>query len=234
MEKPTRQAKVHRLLCIKGLVDNHPYPALNDLDRKLIARLNRRDGFFIECGANNGHLQSNTFALEYQYGWRGILIEAIPDLARLCAFLRLGAEVYNCALVAEGFAGETVTMRFAGLKSLVRGCKQAEVEEQWVTSGIRNESLGETYAVEVHARTLNSILDDERPERIDLFSLDVEGYELEVLKGLDLDRHRPEFILVEAHDPAAIGSHLAPWYDLEAELTPGWDFLYRARRPLGA
>jgi hypothetical protein len=28
-------------------------------------------------------------------------------------------------------------------------------------------------------------------------SIDVEGYELEVLKGLDLERHAPEYLLVE-------------------------------------
>lgn len=48
------------------------------------------------------------------------------------------------------------------------------------------------------ACTLSSILDgiDNIPE-IDFFSLDVEGYELEVLKGLDFSKYRPKYILVE-------------------------------------
>ena len=32
---------------------------------------------------------------------------------------------------------------------------------------------------------------------VDLLSLDVEGYEAEVLAGLDLDRHAPRMIVVE-------------------------------------
>ena len=37
-------------------------------------------------------------------------------------------------------------------------------------------------------------------EKIDLFSLDVEGYELNVLNGLDLDRHKPTNILIEIYN----------------------------------
>jgi hypothetical protein len=35
-----------------------------------------RDGYFVELGANNGLLYSNTVELERRYGWRGLCIEA--------------------------------------------------------------------------------------------------------------------------------------------------------------
>ena len=47
--------------------------------------------------------------------------------------------------------------------------------------------------------TLNDILESQNVTKIDFFSLDVEGYELEVLKGLDLKRFTPKVILVEWH-----------------------------------
>ena len=50
-------------------------PALNDLDRKLEKYLNYRDGYFIECGANDGYSQSNTYFLEKKLNWRGLLVE---------------------------------------------------------------------------------------------------------------------------------------------------------------
>ncbi|MEF2230470.1 MAG: FkbM family methyltransferase [Pseudodesulfovibrio sp.] len=225
-----RVARLNRLMHIKKLCIDHPYPALNDLDRKLEKYIGRKDGFFIECGANNGYFQSNTFYYEYQLGWKGILVEAIPELAAVCAYQRLNARVYNCGLVSTEYPDDRITLRFAGLKSLVSGCKGGgEAEDKWVSSGVHNEGLPGTYEVSVPARTLTSILDVERPEHIDLFSLDVEGYELEVLRGLDLERYRPEYILVEVHDPEGITAHLAPWYDLVEELTPGWDFLFKAK-----
>jgi hypothetical protein len=36
-------------------------------------------GFFVECGALDGELRSNTLTLERDHGWRGVLIEADPD-----------------------------------------------------------------------------------------------------------------------------------------------------------
>ena len=47
-------------------------PAAYDLDRKLARHLTRRDGFFIECGANDGFAFSNTYYLERIRGWREI------------------------------------------------------------------------------------------------------------------------------------------------------------------
>ncbi len=38
----------------------------------------KRDGFFIECGALDGETRSNTLILERQLGWEGVLIEADP------------------------------------------------------------------------------------------------------------------------------------------------------------
>ncbi len=232
MNNEVRLAKLKRLMDIKRLVQTTPYTGLNDLDRKLKKYINFRNGFFIECGANNGHNQSNTFHYEYYLDWKGILIEAIPHLAQECAYLRMHSAVYNCALVSRNFVGDTLPIRFAGLKSIAQGIKPPEVEEQWVASGVRNENLPGTFTAEVPVRTLTSILDEEKPERIDLFSLDVEGYEPEVLNGLDLDRYRPHYVLIEMHEAAAIEKIMGPYYDLAEELTKGWDLLYRAKNPV--
>ena len=51
------------------------YKAQDDLDIKLKKFLNKRNGFFIEIGANDGVHQSNTFYLEKNKNWYGLLIE---------------------------------------------------------------------------------------------------------------------------------------------------------------
>ena len=38
----------------------------------------KRDGKFLDIGANNGVTLSNTFALANFYGWSGLLVEASP------------------------------------------------------------------------------------------------------------------------------------------------------------
>ena len=51
---------------------------LIELDRQLLPHLDKRKGFFIEAGANDGVTQSNTLFFERHRGWRGLLVEPIP------------------------------------------------------------------------------------------------------------------------------------------------------------
>ena len=51
-------------------------------------------------------------------------------------------------------------------------------------------------SVFVPARTLDSIM-EEVGQKIDFLSLDVEGYELEVLGGSMIEKHRPKYVCVE-------------------------------------
>ena len=68
--------------------DRYSRPALNDIDHKLEEYLPYKNGFFIEVGANDGFAQSNTYYFEKLRGWKGVLIEPIPDLYAKC----LGSE----------------------------------------------------------------------------------------------------------------------------------------------
>jgi HD superfamily phosphohydrolase len=56
--------------------------------------------------------------------------------------------------------------------------------------------------------------------------LDVEGYEIEVLKGLDFSRFSPSYILVETNARAAVESILSSRYEMIEQMTRH-DFLYR-------
>src|SRR5215469_15752453 len=81
--------------------DRYSYLALNDLDRKLKKYLDFENGSFIEAGGNDGLSQSNSYWFERFRGWRGLLIEPVPDQARQCRHNRPRAEVINTALVAD-------------------------------------------------------------------------------------------------------------------------------------
>jgi hypothetical protein len=63
---------------------------------------------------------------------------------------------------------------------------------------------------EVEVRTLDDVLADAGSPEIDFMSLDVEGFELQVLRGFDLARHRPAMLLVEDHlENLLVHRHLA-------------------------
>ncbi|MCJ8281793.1 MAG: FkbM family methyltransferase [Rivularia sp. ALOHA_DT_140] len=91
-------------------------------------------------------------------------------------------------------------MMYGHTMSLVKGAfnnKQLESERV----AIAGRKLGFTpYTVKVRARTLTSILDEANVKKIDFFSLDVEGFELNALKGLDFNKYQPEFMLIECLD----------------------------------
>lgn len=68
-------------------------------------------------------------------------------------------------------------------------------------------ALGVRYAAEapearqimVNVRTCESLLTEHAPDlqTIDILSIDVEGWELEVLRGLDFEKRRPRVVIVE-------------------------------------
>lgn len=196
------------------------------IDEKLRRHLDIDGGFFVEAGANDGINFSNTYYLERARGWTGVLVEGVPDLARACVRHRPASRVFNCALVAPDAEGEPVKMHYSNLQSIVAGALPYE----HVRAGLASQ--GErTYDVEVPGRTLSSVLDEVQPQRFDLLVLDVEGYEPQVLQGLDLERHRPSFALVEVLDEAAyaaVEGALGSRYEAVERLTPT-DVLFRLR-----
>jgi hypothetical protein len=81
--------------------DRYTHFAQSDLDRKLAKYMSYRGGFFIEAGANDGLAQNNTYWFEQFLGWRGLLVEAVPEKAAQCRRNRPRAKVVNAALVGD-------------------------------------------------------------------------------------------------------------------------------------
>jgi FkbM family methyltransferase len=208
--------------------DRYSYLAINDLDRKLSAYMDFRGGTFIEAGANDGLAQNNSYWFERFRGWRGLLIEAVPEKAIACRRNRPKATVVQSALVASDDV-KSVRIRTAGLMAYVEGGFTDPAQEK-----IHLDYAMEFYdpatitEIEVPARTLSSILDEQKMDRIDLLSLDVEGFEAEVLKGLDISRHHPAYILVETKQIDAIMAVLRGAYE-HVGLLSHHDYLLRVK-----
>ena len=179
--------------------DRFSHLALNELDHKLKKYLDFDNGFFIEAGGNDGLSQSNSYWFERFRGWRGILVEAVPDQARLCARNRPKSQVINAALVADANT-KSVRIMAARLMAFVPGARTAAQDEEHLQAAIHAQNLKAVPEIEVPATTLAAILDTLGGRRVDFFSLDVEGYEMPVLQGMAPERHRPRLILVETKD----------------------------------
>lgn len=209
-------------------------PALYAMDAKLDRYLNRDGGFFVEAGANDGYNQSNTYWLARARGWRGLLVEPVPELHAEAVAERPESYVFNAALVAASEEGSTVTMRYGGLMSIVAGSRGGSEADAAYLAPAFTLGLEEPYEVTVPARTLSSLLDEVRAPEVDLLSLDVEGFEPQVLRGLDWERHAPRHLLIEHQaEPerrAAIEAVLGDRYAVADELSP-YDTLYVRARP---
>lgn len=154
----------------------------------------KTNGVFIELGANNGLTQSNTAFFEFHRGWKGILIEPSVSAYTECVKNRPNSMCVNAACVSNEYSAPHVNGDFNGnLMSSVNGTR------------LHNNQLNQCSAI-----TLERVLDTRYISHIDFLSLDVEGYELEVLRGLNLNKYRPTFMLIELYqkDYAAIVSFL--------------------------
>jgi FkbM family methyltransferase len=197
------------------------------------------EGVFVEAGANDGVQESNTLLLEERKGWSGLLVEPIPELADQCRRNRPGCIIEQAALVSDDFPGDSVTMTYSGRLSVVHGAwGTADDDRAFAEAGTRMQKGIAIYDVEVPAYTLSALLDRHGIAQVDFLSLDVEGYELHALRGLDFARHRPAFLLVEIFDRnhQDVSAYLDRWYERVADLGRGeaegrWasEVLFRSR-----
>ena len=220
--------RIYRRPAVAIAASAKQYYGLDALDKKLELHLDFDNGVFVEAGANDGQTQSNTAYFARHRGWRGLLVEPIPELAARCRAARPESVVENCALVTSAADGRPVPMTYCGLMSVVDGgWSDPEAERAHVETGRQVQSLT-TYHVDVPGKSLSALLDKHKMANIDLLSLDVEGFERQALEGLDLRRHRPRFILVEARFREEIDDLLLPHYEAVAQLSHH-DVLYRLK-----
>lgn len=144
----------------------------------------RTEGYFVEVGANDPKNGSQTWLLE-RVGWTGLLIEPLPDKFEILRKERPKSQVLQVAISAPEKVGEQLF--YIGSDD-VRSSLEKNVDDP----GVVYEKT-----VKVQVMTLDHILDQVEAPLIDFLSIDVEGTELEVLKGLDLMRWKPKLILIE-------------------------------------
>lgn len=175
---------------------------------KVLARLfaGVRRGICVEVGANNGVDGSTTLHFE-EAGWDCILIEPNPILCDQIR-KRRRAVLFECAASSQtGAARLNVAQGFylAHAVSAIGGDDKA--------ADIRKAHGHASQPITVQTRTLDDIFAESKLDRdIDFISIDVEGHEMDALRGLDLERWKPKILIIENNEAAlgaAVRDHLS-------------------------
>jgi FkbM family methyltransferase len=146
----------------------------------------RREGVFLDVGANHYKNQNNTYFLEKQLGWSGIAVDAIGEFA---ADYKLNRPRTTFVAMFASDVTDSKVQFFVPENDLVASASK-EFTAKYGAAG---------QAREVPTTTLTSVLDQAKIQKIDYLSMDIELAEPKALAGFDIDRFQPELVCIEAH-----------------------------------
>jgi hypothetical protein len=147
---------------------------------------NKTNGVYIELGALDGVLYSNTKFFEDTLNWTGILIEPHPDKFVLLQKNRPNNFLFNDLVSCHT---EPLDFRYfvndhAAVSGVENTLSQHHFDVYFESNNEYNKSL-EQNKISIKPRTLSEIVKETKLTHIDLLSLDVEGHEFEVLQSWD-------------------------------------------------
>jgi FkbM family methyltransferase len=147
----------------------------------------RREGVFLDVGANDYKFESNTYFLETGLGWSGVAVDALPEFGPAYAANRPRTKFV--AMFASDVDGEKVTLFEPEHQKRITSAN----EDFTARKGERG------VAREVPTATLNRLLQEANVERLDFLSMDIELAEPKALAGFDLLKYKPSLVCIEVH-----------------------------------
>ena len=147
----------------------------------------KRDGFFVDVGANHYKSTSNTYYLETGLHWSGIAIEPQTEFQADYAKFRPRTRFFPF------FVSDSSNQR-AKMYVLEHSTQTSSGDKTFTEQpGKKVEEL------DVPTITLTDLLDSEKVQRVDYMSIDIELWEPKALAGFDIERFQPRLICIEAH-----------------------------------
>jgi FkbM family methyltransferase len=149
-------------------------------------------GFYVDVGAHHPKRFSNTYIF-YKRGWRGINIDAMPGSMQEFKKLRPRDTNIECAIAKEQ---KELTFFMFNEPALNSFDKELSLHRSETSNYVIIEEK------KIQTKTLEEILMQFLPDgkKIDFLSVDVEGFDLEVLQSNNWNRFKPTYILVECLD----------------------------------
>lgn len=170
---------------IKGKFNSVPDYQGIPLDKKLYQTFpffKEKNKFFVELGANNGITQSNTKFFEENLYWNGILIEPSFNCFKQCKQIRSDKNIYYQNIISDK-DDQIINGDFDGN----------------LMSSVNGKRLKRNGNVKIKTLTLDTIFKNHNIKHVDFLSLDVEGYEFNVLNGINFNETTFSFMLIEIY-----------------------------------
>jgi FkbM family methyltransferase len=150
-------------------------------------------GFYVDVGANDPDDKSVTKYF-YLAGWRGINIEPIPELI----------EKLNKSRPEDTNKGVAISDRPGELPFYKGGGKASGLSTLSPAIAAAHRARGYEFTkIMIPVTTLNAVLDEHAKNKseITFLNVDVEGFEKQVLSGIDFKRYHPRVIMAESTAP---------------------------------
>lgn len=156
----------------------------------------QKDGFFIEAGGYDGESHSNSLFFELERNWKGLLIEPIPDNFKILKSKKRQINIINACIankkptIAKFLFSQHTSLsgRFKSMdQKHVDRIKEAELKE-------KREKQSFLY---IPCFSLVTMLKALEISKVDYFSLDVEGGELDVLNSIPFDKIKINAMTIE-------------------------------------
>ena len=154
----------------------------------------RRDGVFVDVGANHYQGFSNTYYLESVLGWTGIAID--PPVQFATGYREHRPRTRFFSFFISDASDASATLYEVDQNPLVASANQRCAERAGTQA---QKPLYETHAVTVPTIRVTDLLDRAGVSRLDCLSVDVGLAEPKMLAGFDINRFKPALVRIEAY-----------------------------------
>jgi len=147
-----------------------------------------KKGFFVDVGAHHPFRFSNTYYF-YKRGWTGINIDACPGTMKLFRFLRPRDITIECGVSSK----EGILTYYSFNEPALNTFSEVEAQNK------KSSRYKVVNQIQIPVVTLKRILDENLPlgKKIDFMSIDVEGFDHEVICSNDWRKYQPTIIALE-------------------------------------
>jgi FkbM family methyltransferase len=166
---------------------------------------NYKTGFYVDVGANDPD-NDNVTKYFYERGWRGVNIEPNADEFKKIIHSRPRDSNYNV-----GIANTEATLTFyqgQGGHDSLSTFDKANAEK------LNKESNIAFKEIPIPVTTLTKILQKASLPEISFISIDVEGFEKQVIESMDFKKYKPAVLCIEATEPTTEIPSYQAWEDI--------------------
>jgi FkbM family methyltransferase len=157
---------------------------------------NKKNGTFLEIGADDGIDKSNTYFFEQKLGWTGLCIEPSPSRFKLLK------ENRQCLCENIALSNKVGTEEFLdiqgwgkGLSGLMRN--YSDQHSHRIENELTHVENQGSHVITVKTELLNNILEKHQLRHIDFCTIDTEGSEFDILEQFDFNTYVIDILLVE-------------------------------------